>query len=131
MSVHALLNEADLARPCPFAGRRAEESLHDFLIRRHGEMESEVLVLRDQSAFQEHALHVANECAHRRAQWLITAAALDACLCLAIFLGFALGALPSWLALVAVAGLGAGNLLGFAMPAAERVAAHSQRRPRS
>ncbi|RQW46094.1 hypothetical protein [Novosphingobium sp. LASN5T] len=129
MSVHALLNEADLPRPCPFAGRRTEESLHDFLLRRHGEIEGELALLREQSSLQEHALHAANVCAHRRAQWLIAAAALDACLCLAIFLGFALGALPSWLALLAVAGLGAGNLLGLAMPAAERVLAVSLRRP--
>jgi len=128
MSLHALLNDNphntashNLApRPCPFAGRGPEESLHDFLLRRHSEMENDLALLRAQTAIQEGALDAAHTSAERRAQWLIAAAALDVCLCLAIFLAMALAALPAGLALLGIVGLTAGNLLVFAMPTLER-----------
>jgi len=131
MSLHVLLNDKPhntasdklAPRPCPFAGRGPEESLHDFLLRRHGEMENELALLRAQTAFQEGALDAAHTIAERRAQWLIAAAALDVCLCLAIFLAMALAALPAGLALLGIVGLTAGNLLVATMPALERWAA--------
>lgn len=41
---------------CPFAGRRADETLHDFLLRRHDEMGAELITLRALTVDQEFTL---------------------------------------------------------------------------
>ncbi|CCW16552.1 hypothetical protein EBBID32_8880 [Sphingobium indicum BiD32] len=58
--------------------------------------------------------------AHRSTQWLIAAAALDACISLMIFLTWALAVLPASLAVLGVVALVSGNLIVIGMPALER-----------
>lgn len=120
MTSLALLNGAHRAPPCPFAGRRAEETLHDFLLRRHQEMGSELALLHAQIEHQAEDLRAHRWTAHRRDEWLIAALAFDTTLVLMLFLAWVFGALPALAAGLAAIGLLGGNFIVFGMPALER-----------
>ena len=101
---------------CPFAGRRADETLHDFLLRRHDEMASELSALHAQVAWQDEHLRAERLAAHRRRAWLIAGLALDATLALLLTLAGIFDAVPVSVAAITLIVLFAGNLLAVGMP---------------
>ncbi|RXR30759.1 hypothetical protein [Sphingobium fluviale] len=68
MTDDILLNGSHSIRPCPFAERRRDETLHDFLLRRHQEMGDEITtfeaITRRQAAiiWDEREARIAHEC---------------------------------------------------------------------
>ena len=68
MTNDILLNGSHPVQACPFAGRRHDETLHDFLLRRHQEMGDEIATLeaitRRQAAiiWDEREARIAHEC---------------------------------------------------------------------
>lgn len=96
--------------------RRADESLHDFLLRRHDEMAGELITLHAQVAWQDEHLHAERLAAHRRRAWLIAGLALDATLAMLLCLAGIFDAVPVAVAAIALGVLLAGNLLAIGMP---------------
>lgn len=101
--------------------RRAHETLHDFLLRRHDEMADELVALQAEIAWQTDSLRAERQAAHRRDCWLIAALALDATYALLLCLLWIFDALPAPVAAITLAVLLAGNLLAVAMPRLENV----------
>lgn len=103
-------------RPCPFAGRRSDETLHDFLLRRHDEMVGELDALQVEMVWKDVNLHAERQAAHRRHLWLIAGLALDATLALLLALAGIFDAVPVSVAAITLVVLLAGNLLAIGMP---------------
>lgn len=78
MTGPASLNGSAPLRHCPFACRRADETLHDFLLRRHGEMGAELVTLRALAVDQEFALADERRAARRTIGLLLTGQTLIA-----------------------------------------------------
>lgn len=131
MTTPAFVNGSARALHCPFAGRHVDESLHDFLLRRHDEMGTELTLLHRQVEFQAECLREARWAAHRSTQWLIAAAVLDTCFALMIFLAWVLSVLPTSLAVLGVVALVSGNLIVIGMPVLERALGRIRARRRA
>lgn len=116
MSAPLLLNGSVAAPHHGWPERRPDESLHDFLLRRHDEMADELTALHAEIAWQGQHLHAERLAAHRRRGWLIAGLALDASLAMLLCLAGLFDALPGSVAAIMLAVLLAGNLLAVGMP---------------
>lgn len=100
--------------------RHPDESLHDFLLRRHEEMVDEIALLHAQVEFQTDALWAERWAAQRRTNWLIAGLALDATSALLLCLLSIFDNLPAPIAMVALTGLVGGSLITVCTPRIER-----------
>ncbi|MGL4289552.1 MAG: hypothetical protein ACRCVA_24570 [Phreatobacter sp.] len=96
--------------------RLADESLHDFLLRRHDEMVSELDALEVEVVWKEVHLRYERLAADRRHVWLIAGLALDATLAMLLVLAGIFDAVPVSMAAITLTVLLAGNLFALAMP---------------
>lgn len=115
MTALASLNDSERMHHCPFAGRRSDETLHDFLLRRHDEMADELITLQAQIAWQDEHLHAERLAAHRRRAWRHAGLALDATLAMLLTLAGIFDAVPVSVAAITLVVLLAGNLLAIGM----------------
>lgn len=96
--------------------RHADESLHDFLLRRHDEMVGELDALQVEMVWKDVNLHAERQAAHRRHVWLIAGLALDTTLAMLLILAGVFDAVPASMAVITLVVLLAGNLLAIGMP---------------
>lgn len=105
------------------AERLPDESLHDFLLRRHDAMALELATIQAEFTWQGQHLHAERLAADRRRAWLIAGLALDATLALLLCLAGLLGGLPGAVTAITLVILLAGNLLAVGMPRLDPVLA--------
>lgn len=85
MTDEILLNGSHHMPPCPFAGRRRDETLHDFLLRRHQEMGDEIAmfeaITKRQASmlWDEREARIAHECSLLVGQAWIAAVVAGLC----------------------------------------------------
>lgn len=116
MSAISPLN-GSTARPCHSAvDRRPDESLQDFLLRRHDEMAVELATLQAEFTWQGQHLHAQRLTAHRHQTWRHAGLALDATLAMLLALAGIFDAVPASVAAITLIVLLAGNLLAIGMP---------------
>lgn len=96
--------------------RLPDESLHDFLLRRHDEMVGELDALQVEMVWKDVNLHAERQAAHRRHAWLIAGLALDATLAMLLVLAGIFDAVPASVAAITLGVMLAGNLLAIGMP---------------
>ena len=103
--------------------RHAGESLHDFLLRRHDEMVSELDALEVEIVWKDVNLHFERQAADRRHAWLIAGLALDATLAMLVILAGIFDAVPASVAAITLGVMLAGNLFAIGMPRLDPVLA--------
>lgn len=103
--------------------RLADESLHDFLLRRHDEMVSELDALEVEVVWKEVNLRCERQAADRRHVWLIAGLALDATLAMLLILAGIFEAVPVSMAAITLIVMLAGNLFAIGMPRLDPVLA--------
>jgi hypothetical protein len=96
--------------------RHADESLHDFLLRRHDEMVGELDALHVEMVWKDVNLHAERQAAHRHRLWLIAGLALDATLAMLLILAGIFDAVPASVAAITLGVMLAGNLFAIGMP---------------
>jgi hypothetical protein len=96
--------------------RHADESLHDFLLRRHDEMVGELDALQAEMVWKDVNLHAERRAAHRHRVWLIAGLALDATLAMFLTLAGIFDAVPTSVAAITLGVMLAGKLLAIGMP---------------
>jgi hypothetical protein len=96
--------------------RHADESLHDFLLRRHDEMVSELDALQVEMVWKDVNLYAERQAAHRRHAWLIAGMALDTTLAMLLILAGIFDAVPVSAAAITLGVILAGNLLAIGIP---------------
>lgn len=104
----------------PTIERRPDETLHDFLLRRHEEMGAELGLLHALVESQAASLREERRTAHQRMGRLIAGLALNATFAVALCWLWIFAALPTLFAGVALTGLLSGSLLVSGMPCLER-----------
>ena len=101
---------------CPFADRRADETLHDFLLRRHDEMGAELITLRALTVDQEFALEAGRRTGRQTVALVIVGQTLVATLASALCWFVSPGNLGQILLTVAAStALGGGLLVRHAL----------------
>jgi hypothetical protein len=116
MSAASTLNgSAGTLRHLPL-DRHPDETLHDFLLRRHDEMASELVTLHAQIAWQAESLHAQHHAAYRRSKWLIASLALDATFAVLLSLLWIFDTLPALCSGIALAVLLSGSALALGVP---------------
>lgn len=96
--------------------RYPDESLHDFLLRRHAEMADELEELQVEVVWKEVNLRYERLAAHRRHVWLIAGLALDATLAMLLILAGIFDAVPVSMTAITLGVMLAGNLFAIGMP---------------
>jgi hypothetical protein len=115
------LQRAPIERLTP--ERHAGESLHDFLLRRHDEMVSELDALEVEIVWKNVNLHAERQAADRRHTWLIAGLALDATLAMLLILTGIFEAVPASAVAITLIVMLASNLFAIGMPRLDPVLA--------